>query len=438
MATSFFGSLLSAWRRQLPRRASGRCTGKPVTLSGRAMSSATFKVRGHRLISRSEATHSCPAFKKTLANFCRFTTSDCLYGLLQSKLLYISHCCDAGKHMRHRRSGPWKRATPCVHPHGLPPVRWPLERFEPVLPRLYTCLTPLVTSCQGQGAAQHATISVCGLWSHLARQNGAAMASRLGPLACPGKRVGAGRSRPMRPGARPGAVKARGPWAKAMVRGGAPSGWAKAGHASGGGPGRRVVVGARRSGTGPWTWETAPARAPPWWTSGVCCLTKGRRPKPAWPKPGGPQPPAPSARGTRGPGRCGPHTGPGGPERAGWGQRAGTSLWVAASAGRGGGAVPGGGPVAPGAACPGHRAPGVERPGTPRPVALAQRRARASGAEGSRLAAARRARWPPQVLGGGSRAATGRRQHPSASARCGGDVGGERRPGPRPAHGGAG
>src|SRR6266446_10440104 len=48
---------------------------------------------------------------------------DCLYGLIRSNLLYISHFCDSGKHMRHRRSVPWKRDTPFVNTNCLPNVR---------------------------------------------------------------------------------------------------------------------------------------------------------------------------------------------------------------------------------------------------------------------------------------------------------------------------
>ena len=54
------------------------------------------------------------------------------------------------------------------------------EIFEQVSPRLYTFMTPFVTSFQGQVAEPHATTSVCGLWSNLARQNIASMASRFG------------------------------------------------------------------------------------------------------------------------------------------------------------------------------------------------------------------------------------------------------------------
>jgi SRSO17 transposase len=50
--------------------------------------------------------------------------------------------------------------------------------FAQVIPRLYSFLKPFVTSFQGQGGAQHATTSVCGLVSNLARTNVASIASR--------------------------------------------------------------------------------------------------------------------------------------------------------------------------------------------------------------------------------------------------------------------
>jgi hypothetical protein len=58
-------------------------------------------------------------------------------------------------------------------------------RFEPVRPRLSTCMKPCVSLFQGQAAAQHATTSVCGLWSNVERQNSAAVASRFGPSRLP-------------------------------------------------------------------------------------------------------------------------------------------------------------------------------------------------------------------------------------------------------------
>ena len=54
------------------------------------------------------------------------------------------------------------------------------EMFEQVIPRLSTCMTPCGTIFPGQVAAPHATTSVCGLVSNLARNNVAAIAERLG------------------------------------------------------------------------------------------------------------------------------------------------------------------------------------------------------------------------------------------------------------------
>jgi len=54
------------------------------------------------------------------------------------------------------------------------------EMFEQVIPRLDTFMTPLVQIFPGQVAEQHATTSVGGLWSNLARKNVAAMADRVG------------------------------------------------------------------------------------------------------------------------------------------------------------------------------------------------------------------------------------------------------------------
>jgi SRSO17 transposase len=54
------------------------------------------------------------------------------------------------------------------------------EMFEQVIPRLDTFMTPFVKIFPGQVAEQHATTSVCGLLSNLARKNVAAIADRFG------------------------------------------------------------------------------------------------------------------------------------------------------------------------------------------------------------------------------------------------------------------
>jgi hypothetical protein len=52
------------------------------------------------------------------------------------------------------------------------------EIFEHVIPRLYSFMKPFVTIFQGQVGDQHATTSVWGLLSNLARKNVASIASR--------------------------------------------------------------------------------------------------------------------------------------------------------------------------------------------------------------------------------------------------------------------
>ena len=59
------------------------------------------------------------------------------------------------------------------------------EIFERVMPRLSTCMKPFLRICHGQAADQHAKTSVCGLLSHVARTNIAAMASRFGQSRLP-------------------------------------------------------------------------------------------------------------------------------------------------------------------------------------------------------------------------------------------------------------
>jgi hypothetical protein len=59
------------------------------------------------------------------------------------------------------------------------------EICEPVMPRLYTCMTPCGTICQGQGAEQHAKTSVGGLLSPLERKNVASMVYRFGHARLP-------------------------------------------------------------------------------------------------------------------------------------------------------------------------------------------------------------------------------------------------------------
>src|SRR3989442_555432 len=59
------------------------------------------------------------------------------------------------------------------------------EIFEQVIPRLYTFMEPLVKIFQGQGDAQHAKTSVCGLLSDVERKNIASIASRFGQSRLP-------------------------------------------------------------------------------------------------------------------------------------------------------------------------------------------------------------------------------------------------------------
>ena len=59
------------------------------------------------------------------------------------------------------------------------------EIFEPLIPRLYTFMKPLVTSFHGQGDGQHAKTYVCGLLSDVERTNIASIASRCGQSRLP-------------------------------------------------------------------------------------------------------------------------------------------------------------------------------------------------------------------------------------------------------------
>ena len=59
------------------------------------------------------------------------------------------------------------------------------EIFERVIPRLYAFMAPFVKTFQGQGAAQHAKTSVCGLLSDVAHKNVASLADRFGPSRLP-------------------------------------------------------------------------------------------------------------------------------------------------------------------------------------------------------------------------------------------------------------
>src|SRR6266511_2077095 len=52
--------------------------------------------------------------------------------------------------------------------------------FEPVMPRLHTFLAPFVYTCQVQAFSHHATTSVSGLLSDVARQNVASIAYHVG------------------------------------------------------------------------------------------------------------------------------------------------------------------------------------------------------------------------------------------------------------------
>ena len=72
------------------------------------------------------------------------------------------------------------RTTPVLEEWQVAP-----EIFEQVIPRLYSCMQPVVTLCPGQAAAQHATTAVCGLWSDIERKHVASMASRFGPSRLP-------------------------------------------------------------------------------------------------------------------------------------------------------------------------------------------------------------------------------------------------------------
>src|SRR2546427_679299 len=59
------------------------------------------------------------------------------------------------------------------------------EMFEQVIPRLSTFMKPFVSIFQGQVAAQHAKIYVCGLLSNVERKNIASIASRFGQSRLP-------------------------------------------------------------------------------------------------------------------------------------------------------------------------------------------------------------------------------------------------------------
>src|SRR2546427_1598736 len=59
------------------------------------------------------------------------------------------------------------------------------EMFEQVIPRLSTFMKPFVSIFQGQAAAQHAKISVCGLLSNVERKNIASIASHFGQSRLP-------------------------------------------------------------------------------------------------------------------------------------------------------------------------------------------------------------------------------------------------------------
>src|SRR5712692_10588081 len=59
------------------------------------------------------------------------------------------------------------------------------DMFAQVMPRLSTFLQPFVSIFQGQAADQHAKTSVCGLLSHVERQNIASIASRFGQSRLP-------------------------------------------------------------------------------------------------------------------------------------------------------------------------------------------------------------------------------------------------------------
>ena len=59
------------------------------------------------------------------------------------------------------------------------------EIFAQVMPRLSPFMEPLVKTCQGQGADQHAKTSLCGLLSDVEHKNVAAIASRFGQSRLP-------------------------------------------------------------------------------------------------------------------------------------------------------------------------------------------------------------------------------------------------------------
>src|SRR6266849_498429 len=59
------------------------------------------------------------------------------------------------------------------------------EMFEQVLPRLSTFMKPFVSAFQGQAAAQHANIYVCGLLSNVERKNIESIAYRFGQSRLP-------------------------------------------------------------------------------------------------------------------------------------------------------------------------------------------------------------------------------------------------------------
>ena len=54
------------------------------------------------------------------------------------------------------------------------------EIFDQVMPRLHTCMAPLVDTLCGQALQPHARTSVCGLLSDVERKNVESIASRFG------------------------------------------------------------------------------------------------------------------------------------------------------------------------------------------------------------------------------------------------------------------
>jgi hypothetical protein len=271
------------------------------------------------------------------------------------------------------------------------------------MPRLSTCMEPLVNICPGQGDGPHAPPYVYGLLSAVERHNIASIAERLGQSRLPLQGFMGwpeGDDEPWRQEVR---RQGQTPWGPGDgVRGCDPSGFPTSG--------RESVGGARqwggRLGTvdpcqGAMYWGYVSRQGPPWWTPACPCPQHGRRPRPVSPKRACRKGPEATAGVTSWPGRGWHKTAPVCPIAGVLVMpRGGAALLVSASPGGRGGAVWVGGAVAHAETCSGGRAPRVERPGTSVQASLAPGRGVESIACGGALAQDRGARWVQRPSGG--------------------------------------